>query len=67
MHTLTNTRPGRSAWKNDSAIDRIRARVRLIVAVALVAVMLGGAFGATITNAMRPLIAAVDQLGAAAH
>jgi hypothetical protein len=63
MHTLTAP----SAWKNDSAIDRIRVRVRLIVAIAPIAVMLGGMFGARITAAMHRVVVAVEQLDTARH
>lgn len=54
-------------WRHDAAIDRIRARVRFIAAIAALGLMLGCLFASTISVAMHPLITALDQLRTVAH
>lgn len=67
MRALTNARRPSSTWKYDPAIDRIRARVRLVAVIAALGLMLGCLFASTITAAMHPLITALDQLRTVAH
>lgn len=51
----------------DAAIERRRARSRSAVLLVLIALALAGAFGRTISAAMRPLIAAVAHIEGAAQ
>src|SRR5689334_9317667 len=51
---------------HDEVVDRIHARVRFGAAIALVALMGATLFAGTLSALMRPLIAAVEQVGSAA-
>ncbi len=49
-------------WRFDSAAERVRAKVRLAVAVVLLVILGAALFGGAIRTALRPLTEAVDQV-----
>jgi len=51
-----------SNWKHDPVVDRARARIRLTVAMALLALMAGACFADVDYALLRPLLAALGAI-----